>query len=110
MSGPERPWTGLPCSAMVLLSRPRPFPRPLPRPRARTRPVAGRYLLLEELGRGATGVVHRAWDVRAGRYVAAKVLRGGDVDAVVGFVRESAHRIVHPHVVTPLGWAAEDDV
>jgi serine/threonine-protein kinase len=72
--------------------------------------VAGRYLLLEELGRGATGVVHRARDLRDGQYVAAKVLRGGDVESVVRFVHESAHRVAHPHVATPLGWAAEDDV
>jgi serine/threonine-protein kinase len=72
--------------------------------------VAGRYLLLEELGRGASGVVHRARDLRDGHYVAAKVLRGGDVEAVVGFVREAAHRVAHPHVATPLGWVAEDDV
>jgi serine/threonine protein kinase len=77
---------------------------------ARARPVAGRYLLLEELGRGATGVVHRARDLRVGRYVAAKVLRGGDVDTVVRLVHESAHRIDHPHVLPTLGWAAEDDV
>ncbi|HEX5087463.1 MAG TPA: serine/threonine-protein kinase [Nocardioides sp.] len=80
------------------------------RTRSRPRPVAGRYLLLEELGRGASGVVHRARDLRDGTEVAAKVLRGGDVDAVVRFVHESAHRISHPHVATPLGWAAEDDV
>jgi len=79
------------------------------RARSRPRPVAGRYVLLEELGRGATGVVHRARDLRQRRYVAAKVLRGGDVDAVLRFVQESAHRIVHPHVASPLGWAAEDD-
>jgi eukaryotic-like serine/threonine-protein kinase len=83
--------------------------RVLLRSRSRPRPVAGRYLLLEELGRGATGVVHRARDLHEGRYVAAKVLRGGDVDAVAGFVRESAHRIAHPHVLAPLGWVAEDD-
>jgi eukaryotic-like serine/threonine-protein kinase len=71
--------------------------------------VAGRFVLLEELGRGATGVVHRARDLREGRYVAAKVLRDGDVEAVVRFVQESAHRITHPHVASPSGWVAEDD-
>jgi serine/threonine-protein kinase len=87
-----------------------PLTRLTPRSRGRrTRPVAGRYLLLEELGRGASGVVHRARDLRERRYVAAKVLRGGEVEAVAGFVRESAHRVTHPHVLAPLGWAAEDD-
>jgi eukaryotic-like serine/threonine-protein kinase len=79
------------------------------RTRSRPRPVAGRYVLLEELGRGATGVVHRARDLREGRYVAAKVLRDGDVEAVVRFVQESARRVSHPHVAAPSGWAAEDD-
>jgi serine/threonine protein kinase len=67
-------------------------------------------VLLEEIGRGATGTVHRARDLRTRRYVAAKVLRGGDAAALVAFVREQAHRIEHPHVLTPLGWAAEDDI
>ncbi len=97
MTRASRPPPRLASSAMQLRSRPG------------RRLVAGRYLLMEELGRGATGVVHRARDLRDGRYVAAKVLRGGDVEAVVRFVHESAHRIAHPHVATPLGWAAEDD-
>ena len=67
-------------------------------------------MLLEEIGRGGTGVVHRARDLRTRRYVAAKVLRGGDPEALLRFVREQAHRIEHPHVLAPLGWAAEDDV
>ena len=73
-------------------------------------PVAGRYVLLEEIGRGGHGVVHRALDLRTRRHVAAKVLRGGDPEALLRFVREQAHRIEHPHVLAPLGWAAEDDV
>ena len=76
----------------------------------RSLPVAGRYVLLEEIGRGATGTVHRARDLRTRTDVAAKVLRGGDADALLRFVREQAHRIEHPHVLSPLGWAAEDDV
>lgn len=76
-------------------------------------PVAGRYVLLEEIGRGASGTVHRARDLRTRRYVAAKVLRHGehrDAGSLLRFVREQAHRIEHPHVLAPLGWAAEDDV
>jgi eukaryotic-like serine/threonine-protein kinase len=76
----------------------------------RPAPVAGRYLLLEEIGRGATGTVHRARDLRSRREVAAKVVRGRDPGALVELVREVGHRIEHPHVLTPLGWAAEDDV
>jgi serine/threonine protein kinase len=70
-------------------------------------PIAGRYVLLEEIGRGATGTVHRARDLRLHRYVAAKVVRG---PGAAELAREQAHRIEHPHVLAPLGWAAEDDV
>jgi serine/threonine-protein kinase len=73
----------------------------------RPRPVAGRYVLLEEIGRGATGTVHRARDLRIKRYVAAKVVRG---EASARLALEQAHRVDHPHVLATLGWAAEDDV
>jgi serine/threonine-protein kinase len=69
--------------------------------------VAGRYVLLEEIGRGSSGVVHRARDLRLRRYVAAKVVRGPDVARLAV---EQAHRVHHPHVLPTLGWAAEDDV
>jgi serine/threonine-protein kinase len=71
------------------------------------RPVAGRYVLLEEIGRGATGAVHRARDLRLRQYVAAKVVRGPGVPALA---LEQARRVEHPHVLCPLGWAAEDDL
>jgi serine/threonine protein kinase len=74
---------------------------------SRRRAVAGRYVLLEEIGRGATGVVHRARDLRLRRYVAAKVVRGPDA-ARLAF--EQTHRVDHPHVLAVLGWAADDDV
>ncbi len=67
-------------------------------------------MLLEEIGRGGHGVVHRALDLRTRQHVAAKVVRGRDTDALLRFVQEQAHRIEHPHVLAPLGWAAEDDV
>jgi serine/threonine-protein kinase len=67
-------------------------------------------VLLEEIGRGGHGVVHRALDLHSREHVAAKVLRGPDPDALQRFVREQGHRIEHPHVLVPLGWAAEDEV
>ena len=70
---------------------------------------AGRYELVDPLGEGGGGVVWRAWDRRERQYVAAKVLRQVDAATLVRFVREQAVRIEHPHVLTPRGWAGEDD-
>lgn len=73
-------------------------------------PLAGRYVLLDQVGAGAMGSVRRAWDLRRGEFVAAKVLGRHDGDLLLRFVREQSVRIRHPHVLAPTGWAAEDDV
>lgn len=70
---------------------------------------AGRYELLDPLGEGGMGIVWRVWDSREERMVAAKVLRQSDAVSLLRFVREQAFRVVHPHVLTPLSWAGEDD-
>ncbi|MFD7917965.1 serine/threonine-protein kinase [Streptomyces sp. NPDC059740] len=70
---------------------------------------AGRYELVDPIGHGGTGAVWRSWDHRRRRYVAAKVLRQSDAHTLLRFVREQAVRIDHPHVLTPLSWAADDD-
>lgn len=70
---------------------------------------AGRYELVDHLGDGGGGSVWRAWDAKAGRYVAAKLLRQRDAAALLRFVREQSMRVAHPHVIAPHGWAAEDD-
>ncbi|WP_159667784.1 serine/threonine-protein kinase, partial [Streptomyces mexicanus] len=70
---------------------------------------AGRYELVDPIGRGGTGAVWRTWDHRRRRYVAAKVLRQRDAHSLLRFVREQALRIDHPHVLAPTGWAADDD-
>lgn len=72
-------------------------------------PLAGRYVLLDEIGAGATGSVWRAWDLRERRHVAAKVLGSHDDALLQRFVREQAVRVQHPHVVAPAGWAAADE-
>lgn len=79
---------------------------------ARTRgpAVVGRLVLADPVGVGGTGTVWRAWDLRDGRFVAAKLLRAYDEALLLRFVREQAVRISHPHVLAPHGWAAEDDV
>ena len=78
--------------------------------RRRSAPLAGRYVLLDQVGAGGMGSVWRAWDLRSGRFVAAKVLGQHDAGTLQRFVREQSVRIRHPHVVAPVGWAAEDDV
>ncbi|WP_245916367.1 serine/threonine-protein kinase [Nocardioides gansuensis] len=75
-----------------------------------TATVAGRYLLLEQIGVGGMGSVWRARDTRARREVAVKVLGQHSGALLVRFVREQSVRIRHPHVVAPTGWAAEDDL
>lgn len=61
----------------------------------------GRFMLLEECGQGAMGVVYSAWDPRLERRVALKVLkkRGADVDRALKEARAAA-KLSHPNVVT----------
>ena len=70
--------------------------------------VAERYLLGEELGHGATGVVHAARDLRLERGVAIKLLRAERSGAVARerFAAEAraAARVQHPGVVTVYDW------
>ncbi|GAA3794962.1 serine/threonine-protein kinase [Streptomyces coacervatus] len=70
---------------------------------------AGRYELVDPIGRGGVGAVWRSWDHRRRRYVAAKVLQQSDAHSLLRFVREQALRIDHPHVLAPASWAADDD-
>lgn len=70
---------------------------------------AGRYELVDPIGRGGVGSVWRAWDHRRRAYVAAKVLRQSDAHSLMRFVREQAMRIDHPHVLAPRSWAADDE-
>jgi len=61
----------------------------------------GRYVLLAELGRGAFGAVHQAWDPRVGRLVAVKVLTALSERARVRFRREvqALAAVRHPNIV-----------
>ncbi|WP_083915456.1 serine/threonine-protein kinase [Demetria terragena] len=70
---------------------------------------AGRYELIDMIGEGGMGAVWRVRDLKRDRIVAAKVLRQSDAGSLLRFMREQGVRIHHPHVVTPLGWAGEDD-
>ena len=65
----------------------------------------GRYKVVNELGRGAMGVVYKAHDPQIDRMVALKVLRPDRVvsqDFVLRFLREAKAigRISHPNIVT----------
>ncbi|MEZ5096089.1 MAG: serine/threonine-protein kinase [Nocardioides sp.] len=75
---------------------------------AHSGPLAGRYVLVDQIGAGGMGAVWRAWDLRQRRFVAAKILGQHDGSMLLRFVREQSVRVQHPHVVAPTGWAAED--
>ena len=77
----------------------------------------GRYQILNELGKGAMGVVYRARDPMINREVALKAIpladefEGRELEEARGrFFREAemAGRLSHPHIVTIFD-AGEDD-
>ncbi len=76
----------------------------------------GRYLIVDELGRGGMGVVYAAYDPELDRKVAIKLLHGdrSDPAAQARLVREAQAmaRLSHPHVVHvhDVGTTAEDSV
>jgi serine/threonine protein kinase len=70
---------------------------------------AGRFELIDPIGTGGAGTVWRAWDRRQQRLCAAKVLRQRDAGALLRFAREQGRRLDHPNVLSPYGWAADDD-
>lgn len=64
----------------------------------------GDYRLLEIIGQGGMGVVYKAWQVRANRLVAVKMIRTGQLatpQEVERFRREAraAGQLQHPHIV-----------
>jgi tRNA A-37 threonylcarbamoyl transferase component Bud32 len=75
-------------------------------------PLAGRYILEAEIGRGAAGTVYRARDLKHQRPVAVKVLHP-ELSAAIGaerFAREIAllASLQHPHIL-PLHDSGEED-
>jgi serine/threonine protein kinase len=71
--------------------------------------VGGRFELIDVLDGGGSGTVWRAWDHREKTYVAAKVLRTGDSDSLIRFIREAKRVVQHPHTLAPRNWVGEDD-
>ncbi len=77
----------------------------------------GRYRILDELGRGATGIVYRAQDPAIGRVIAIKTIRLSDITDELerGRLRErlfreaqSAGILSHPNIVTIYDIAEEN--
>lgn len=70
---------------------------------------ARRYELLDPIAEGGMGSVWLVRDQEDGRVKVAKLLRHSDAGSLLRFMREQSTRIHHPHVVTPISWAGEDD-
>jgi hypothetical protein len=58
------------------------------------------YLLVSQVGAGGMGAVWKAWDTRAGRWVALKFLNATDDDSIRRFRREAqvTQRLRHPNI------------
>ncbi len=78
----------------------------------------GRYQIVEELGRGAMGVVYKALDPAIGRTIAIKAIRLSDLADVSGRKRirdrllheaQSAGVLSHPNIVTVYDILEESD-
>lgn len=82
------------------------------------RPTLGRYELLEELGRGAMGIVYKGLDPKINRTVAIKTIHFDDVEAAAlpqvkeRFFREAqaAGGLNHPNILTIYDSGEETDV
>lgn len=66
--------------------------------------LAGRYRLLDKLGEGGMGVVHKAHDAKLDRVVAIKIMSAQLVnhpDALARFEREARAlaKVAHPGIV-----------
>jgi outer membrane protein assembly factor BamB len=61
----------------------------------------GKFILVDELGRGGFGAVWRAWQADLGRWVALKFLHSDDAEDVRRFLREAqmAAALTHPGIV-----------
>jgi len=63
--------------------------------------VFGRYVLLQQLGRGGMGTVYKAWQIPLKRYVAIKILHEGESeDNLARFMREAqtASQLHHSNI------------
>ncbi len=112
-----------PAPAPPPAAAPRQETRPLPPPPAAELPrdvaVAaadlrnrfGRYVLVEEIGRGTSAQVWKAWEAGTGRWVALKILKDtpGDLDQDARFLKEAEAwaELRHPGIVAVQGVGKE---
>ena len=76
--------------------------------------VAGRYTIVDEIGRGASSTLYRAEDAVLGRVVAIKAMSAAlsaDPNFVERFTAEArlAARLDHPNIVTVYDVGVMDD-
>jgi eukaryotic-like serine/threonine-protein kinase len=79
----------------------------------RTEPLGGRFQIEREVGRGAVGIVYRAYDSETNRLVALKVIaaRGADAGEEARFAREGAvlAELDHPGIVRVVAFGTLED-
>src|SRR5687768_5756307 len=92
-------------TAVTLLSDGQPLTPGSPAGQARPPKMVGRYVLLEQVGAGGMGIVHRAYDPALDRRVAVKLLRAEaakDSPRAQALLREgrAIAQINHPNVIS----------
>ncbi|MEX1073625.1 MAG: serine/threonine-protein kinase, partial [Burkholderiales bacterium] len=76
----------------------------------------GRYRILDELGRGAMGVVYRAEDPSLDRVVALKTISLGDADERKSYEKrfmleaKAAGKLTHPNIVTIFDYGEQEEI
>jgi serine/threonine protein kinase len=76
----------------------------------------GRYRILDELGRGAMGVVYRAQDPSLDRVVALKTISLADAEGRKEYEKrfmleaKAAGKLTHPNIVTIFDYGEEEDL
>jgi tetratricopeptide (TPR) repeat protein/predicted Ser/Thr protein kinase len=101
----DTPGTGVPSSAGLTSMGRRLVPPEVREALSRRHPQFGRYVTVNELGRGGMGAVFKAWDSDLGRWVALKVMLSGSFAAAEErerFLREAqtGAQFAHPNIAS----------